>query len=191
MNIHFVSRFFSIVALFFMSHTIITHEPIDQASLISKIMDYPMGTIMKRCQKDFGYDAHEIKILEKELKRYLSLVIIERSMNQQTSGMYSTDVDNLWHTFILFTKEYTAFSETFTGKYIHHAPNIDDIDNPDAEKTEAEQKENAQKFKIFITNYEKFLQEKAHAIWFLDGHERAMKKKLAPIVSAGDAIDNT
>ncbi len=31
-------------------------------------------------------------------------------------------VDEMWHTFILFTQEYFDFCDAFLGRYIHHAP---------------------------------------------------------------------
>jgi hypothetical protein len=36
------------------------------------------------------------------------------------------EIDDMWHEFILFTEDYTAFCERFFGRYIHHLPNIFD-----------------------------------------------------------------
>ena len=55
----------------------------------------------------------------RELKKYVALLKI----SQEPLGMVSTKVDNLWHQFILFTKQYHDFSRQFYGKYIHHQPN--------------------------------------------------------------------
>ena len=33
-------------------------------------------------------------------------------------------VDEVWHTFILFTIEYRKFCNTIFGEYIHHEPNV-------------------------------------------------------------------
>jgi hypothetical protein len=35
------------------------------------------------------------------------------------------EIDDMWHTFILFTKEYMTFCNTHFGRFIHHAPNVD------------------------------------------------------------------
>ena len=48
------------------------------------------------------------------------------------AGMPSAIVDDAWHTFILSTRDYTAFCERAFGGYLHHAPadaagNEDDI----------------------------------------------------------------
>ena len=34
----------------------------------------------------------------------------------------SRKIDTGWHTFILYTREYTAFCHSIAGEYIHHAP---------------------------------------------------------------------
>lgn len=125
---------------------------------INVIMAYPMSDIIKRCQKDFGYTDQDMVILEQELKRFLILSILLPN----ALGMYSKDVDNLWHAFILFTKEYAKFCNTCAGRFLHHVPNTKD------QKTEAELNENRAGFRYFIENYERVFHEKAHDIWFLD-----------------------
>ncbi|MBC7542688.1 MAG: hypothetical protein H7338_08155 [Candidatus Sericytochromatia bacterium] len=34
------------------------------------------------------------------------------------------DIDNMWHAFILYTKDYMAFCETYFGEYMHHEPDV-------------------------------------------------------------------
>lgn len=126
--------------------------------ITSQVMAHPMSDIIKRCQKDFGYSDQDMIILEKELKRFLILAAIEDG----SLGMYSKHVDNLWHTFILFTKEYAQFCNKFAGKFIHHAPTIDQ------EKTPLYKIELQNDFEFFIKKYESSFNEKVHDIWFLD-----------------------
>lgn len=49
------------------------------------------------------------------------------------------DIDDMWHTFILFTRQYTEFSKEYFGYYLHHAPT-----------TELEKKEFYHRFDDFI-----------------------------------------
>ncbi len=63
-------------------------------------------------------DETEYNALFGEFKKYVALLTI----SQQSLGMVSTKVDNLWHEFILFTREYMDFCQQFYGKYIHHRP---------------------------------------------------------------------
>src|SRR4051812_27533059 len=37
------------------------------------------------------------------------------------------DVDKMWHTFILFTREYSAFCHSKFGRFIHHVPNVEKL----------------------------------------------------------------
>lgn len=52
-----------------------------------------------------------------ELKRYFMLCAI---MNRVP--MFSSDMDELWHEMLMFTREYQQFSEAFFGRMLHHAP---------------------------------------------------------------------
>ncbi|MCM3726448.1 hypothetical protein M3226_12195 [Neobacillus cucumis] len=54
-----------------------------------------------------------------ELKRYFLL-----SNLLKTTPMFSQEVDEVWHTMILFTQKYQIFSERFLGEMLHHTPNI-------------------------------------------------------------------
>jgi hypothetical protein len=53
-----------------------------------------------------------------ELKRYFLLA----NMLKETP-MFSEEVDEVWHTMLLFTQKYQTFSERFIGKMLHHNPN--------------------------------------------------------------------
>ncbi|WP_160725811.1 hypothetical protein [Bacillus sp. USDA818B3_A] len=53
-----------------------------------------------------------------ELKRYFILSNILKK-----TPMFSHEVDEVWHTMILFTQKYQTFSERFLGQMLHHTPN--------------------------------------------------------------------
>lgn len=125
-------------------------------------MQYQMPDVIKRCQKDFGYSDEDITILEKELKRYLILCTLKEE--NEGVDMYSTDVDNLWHSFILFTKDYASFCDTNAGHFIHHIPKTDS-NSPQFKKA-------GQGLQSFTRQYEKVFHEEPHAIWFLDACEK-------------------
>ena len=35
------------------------------------------------------------------------------------------EIDDMWHTFLLFTKDYISFCQQYLGKFFHHSPNTD------------------------------------------------------------------
>ena len=140
---------------------------ITKEEIITKVMNYPIPDPIARCKKDFGYSDDEMKMLERECKRYLIMAILKTDGG---TNMYSKDVDNLWHSFILFTKEYARFGKECAGHFIHHAPRTDH----DAPLTKDE---SVQQFKSFLSRYEELFNEKPHAIWFLDMIENQQTKE--------------
>lgn len=124
-------------------------------------MGYPMNTIIERCKKDFNYSDEDMKIIEKEFKRFMAMSVIMKGTGSGV-GMYSKDVDNLWHSFILFTHEYAHFCNKFMGNFIHHIPETD------TNKTPEKMLEVRKDFQEFIKNYEEIFAEEVHPIWFLD-----------------------
>ncbi len=120
-----------------------------------------MPQVINRCKKEHNYTDQDMIILEQELKKYLALSAVKTKEDLGT-GMFSHDVDNLWHAFILFTPEYAEFCNNYIGHFIHHAPEINEHRSP-------EQQEEARKdFQAFVKNYEETFGEEVHAIWFLD-----------------------
>ena len=157
-----IKTFLTIFVLFIGSSVIfrnVTANTNKTAEKISQVMAYSMPNVIRRCQKDFGYSDADMIILEKELKRFLIMCMV---LDSDYIGMYSKDVDNLWHSFILFTKEYAEFGQSFAGKFIHHAPEIND------DKTEDELIKSREGFRFFVKNYQQIFNEKANDIWFLD-----------------------
>lgn len=61
----------------------------------------------------------EAEPLFTEAKRYLVLCAATPEMS---FGMHSSMVDAAWHTFILFTAEYTEYGHRYFGDYLHHSP---------------------------------------------------------------------
>ncbi|QHT63507.1 hypothetical protein GXP70_28505 [Paenibacillus lycopersici] len=52
-----------------------------------------------------------------ELKRYFLMCGVLRGV-----PMYSSQVDDVWHEMLMFTREYEQFCKQFCGQLIHHAP---------------------------------------------------------------------
>lgn len=132
-----------------------------QQEIIDRVLAYPMPHIIARCKKEHHYEDEDMLLLEKELKKYLILAIVHRGA-ELGNGMYSRDVDNLWHSFLLFTREYAAFCHEYAGFFIHHIPEIED--GRSAEKL----LETQQDFLAFIDTYEKTFNQEINPIWLLD-----------------------
>ena len=90
---------------------------------IQKAMDYPITDVVERYKKEYGISDEVAKLHERELKRYL-ILCAENSPKQ--TPMFSTTVDNLWHVFLLFTKDYEKYCKEALGEFIHHVPQLHD-----------------------------------------------------------------
>jgi len=64
-------------------------------------------------------DDREVKEVIGGLKDYFCLHHIAK---KEFMAMPSQVVDDLWHEFILFTKQYQQFSNKALGRYLHHLP---------------------------------------------------------------------
>lgn len=72
----------------------------------------------------------------------------EQPQNEELDFIYIMDeemkpIDQMWHIFLLYTKDYMKFCDEYFGEYLHHLPDI-------VGQMESEQKS-------FETNLERFL----------------------------------
>ncbi len=67
-------------------------------------------------------DDETAMALRREALRYLTLSVLHPD---KQLPMFSKHVDEYWHTFILFTREYFTFCKRLGVPYIHHQPNVD------------------------------------------------------------------
>jgi hypothetical protein len=86
---------------------------------ITKALEYPIPHIIERYKKDYGVSDEAAKTHEKELKRYL---ILAAENSPKNVDMFSPTIDDLWHTFLLFTKDYEKYCKEMLGEFVHHVP---------------------------------------------------------------------
>ncbi|MGQ5720582.1 hypothetical protein [Pseudochrobactrum asaccharolyticum] len=91
-------------------------------TIIKRAEAFDMEKIIRRYMRDYHVSLDIAEIHHRELKRFLVLSAIF----DEEIGMRGA-VDNLWHTFLLFTREYLEFCYLIagTGIIIHHAPNTE------------------------------------------------------------------
>lgn len=64
-----------------------------------------------------GISAEDAAERTRELTRFLAL-----SAEHGELPMISSAVDEAWHAFLLFTREYEEFCRTQFGRFLHHCP---------------------------------------------------------------------
>jgi hypothetical protein len=89
--------------------------------------------ILKRIDK-YQLPFLEMNMLSREkwTRRDLSNAILEfkkfvalAGFGIQPLAMIGPKVDDVWHNFLLFTKQYNSFCEQTIGKYINHQPHTE------------------------------------------------------------------
>ena len=134
---------------------------------------YPI-CVVERLRQKFPFNKmneYEIDECIIEFKKYIALVIMNRfssSTNQNDKviivAMTNNIIDELWHTLILFSKEYHEFSTKIFGMYLHHSPNTKNssISNDSVIK--------------FYEGYRKYF-GMLHPIWYYNVKEEELKEK--------------
>lgn len=94
---------------------------IDQSRrLFDKISRFDFGKVTDRYIQDCKVSPQVAAETLLELQRWFTLCALHPEKTYATGGA----VDELWHTFILFTKDYARFCLDITGAFIHHVPEV-------------------------------------------------------------------
>lgn len=76
----------------------------------------PQDFLIEKFSKDYGYTESDARSLFEDVKKFLLLGSIV-----EASPAPSLPIDQMWHSFILFTKDYAEFCAK-AGGFIHHRP---------------------------------------------------------------------
>jgi hypothetical protein len=124
--------------------------------VIARAMAYDIADVMERYAQETRLPPDALKEHEREIKRFLAL----SSLNPGKYGMRGP-MDELWHTFIIFTSKYAKFCRDLGGDFIHHMPKTPAERTPDPK---APQKPSS--YIAFLKDYERAFAEPAPAhLW--------------------------
>lgn len=100
--------------------------PIDTSERFSKViamtLAFPMEHVLQRYLKDNGLPMDVAREHEIEFKKYIALCVLHPKGGLGVSRV----IDELWHTFIIFTPDYHRFCEMVAGRYLHHQPTTEE-----------------------------------------------------------------
>lgn len=99
-----------------------THNQAEKgAALLAQIQLWPYWEeIGKVAYKEYGMTADQYAHILPEYQRFLTLIVLD---SYPGLGMFSQQIDNIWHSHILSTHRYQDFCERyFQGHMIHHLP---------------------------------------------------------------------
>lgn len=83
------------------------------------VMEYQHEEVVKRIAKVCNCKINEAKGIFQDTKRFLFLC-----GSYPGTFVPPANIDEGWHCFILFTRDYHNFCLNFFGDFIHHFPNI-------------------------------------------------------------------
>jgi len=136
----------------------ITDVPAPERNLrTDDILAYEAPFLIEKLVKNAVVDtAEEADELFREVKRYL--VLADRDQDCAWN-MYSLRVDEVWHQFILFTRQYMEFCHRCFGRYIPHNPS-------NAPKVESPRPIQKTTFAQFLARYLELFGEPLPDVWY-------------------------
>jgi len=93
---------------------------------LAEVMAYQNPHVVERFIKIYGVGDDEAQVLFEDVKRWLWMANQVHTLAIRKPLVIDTAlvvIDEMWHNFVLFTREYTQFCDQFFGHYMHHAPN--------------------------------------------------------------------
>ncbi|MEI8103297.1 MAG: hypothetical protein WCG84_00115 [Candidatus Moraniibacteriota bacterium] len=103
---------------------------------LQQVLDYDNARVLNKFRTMYSVSQDEVQEIFTEMKKWLWLSAQRKASvrNGQLkdfgtlvihTGMVI--IDELWHTFILHTQDYTDFCNRYFGFYIHHSPGSPDF----------------------------------------------------------------
>lgn len=83
----------------------------------SEVMSFKHDRLLERFCKDTGETRDYALTCFVALKQFMIVCALKPGYK-----VTSDPIDQMWHTFLLFTKDYRAFCEEYLGKFINHEP---------------------------------------------------------------------
>jgi hypothetical protein len=102
-------------------------ETLAKRPSLDEVMAYQNETVIAGFLKGYAVTPDEARDLFEQTKRMLWLMNeMRHDQLPQTFGIDNSlrGLDAMWHTFILFTRDYQQFCLSLFGRFVHHAPAV-------------------------------------------------------------------
>jgi hypothetical protein len=114
-----------------------SRSPVLRDPRLSTVLRYRNDAVVRRFAAEYGLSMTRSRRLFVDLLTYFWVankyrIHTRRAGREQTFAMLAMwfGLDEMWHTFLLFTPAYDAFCRTHFGRYIHHQPELGTGDDP-------------------------------------------------------------
>lgn len=92
-----------------------------RVSSLEDTLRYENAEVVHRFSQDHRISIEDSEEIFLETKRWLWLCATNPDVHLPLFSE-ARAIDEMWHTFLLFTRDYAAFCETHFGKFVHHHP---------------------------------------------------------------------
>jgi hypothetical protein len=92
---------------------------------LDEVLQYTNRDVVYRFMKTYGISWDAAEDIFEQVKKWLWLADHRRKSGIEQGlsiDMPIVVIDEMWHNFVLFTREYTEFCKRYFGYYLHHAP---------------------------------------------------------------------
>src|SRR5437764_15253816 len=89
----------------------------ETAKPVPEILAYQHERVLDRYTIDYGVSNEEAKRSFAAFKEFMVVCAVKPGPK-----VTSEPIDRMWHTFLLFTKDYRNFCEEYLGRFINHEP---------------------------------------------------------------------
>ena len=95
----------------------------DARARAAKASAFDMTHVLARYRREEGFPGDVVADHRRELDRFLALSGAALAEGR-VYGMMGA-IDELWHTFVIFTREYARFCDEVCGRFLHHVPEVE------------------------------------------------------------------
>ena len=93
--------------------------PLAEIASLDEVLEYKHEGLVERLENDLKISREEADLLFLDLKKFLFLC---GSQRKNAPHVPPAEIDEAWHTFLLFSRDYRDFCLKYFGVFIHHRP---------------------------------------------------------------------
>lgn len=140
--------------------------------------------IEKALEEGLAETTDEAQDLFLEVKRYIVLSHASKARWE----IFSHRVDEVWHNFVLYSKEYSSWCHTNFGRYMHHAPS----NSPRLEQMDDKPGVDLRRHppSLFPIAYEEFFGSPLPDVWYDERNVAVGRRAIATIQNLSLRIDS-
>lgn len=162
---------------------------------LEKVLNYQNENVVHKFIENFNVSYEEASELFEETKKWLWVCAYRAIYNKNNSNAkklpsWSVDnsmliLDEMWHTFILFTKDYLDFCTNYFGFFIHHSPRTksekEQFEKRAKEDRKALIQETKERTKIQYSFFYDTLGAETLKKWYITFPEKYTKEKICSL----------